>query len=89
MKRTTVFLDERLEHDLRLLAREDRRPSAALVREALESYVSRRRRSRRTRLGFLAVGRSRRSDTAERHEELLFAALAPHGRTPSRRTRRS
>jgi predicted transcriptional regulator len=88
MKRATVFLDERLEHDLRLLARQDRRPTAALVREALEGYVSKRLRSRRTRLAFLAVGRSRRSDTAERHEELLFAALAPHGRKRLRRRER-
>jgi predicted transcriptional regulator len=85
MKRTTVFLDERLEHELRLLAREDRRPSAALVREALESYVAKRRRARPARLGFLAVGRSGKSDTAERHEELVFARLEQHGRTRGRR----
>ena len=88
MKRTTVFLDEALEHELRLLARQERRPSAALVREALESYVTRKRRARRPRLGFLAAGRSGRSDTAERHEELLFARLVPHGRA-ARRPRRS
>jgi predicted transcriptional regulator len=86
MKRTTVFLDERLEQELRLLAREDGRPSAALVREALESYVASKQRARRSSPGFVAIGRSGRSDTAERHEELLFAKLAPRRRTRRRRS---
>ena len=85
MKRTTVFLDERLEQELRLLARADGRPSAALVREALESYVAAKQRARRPAPGFVAVARSGRSDTAERHEELLFARLEPRKRVRRRR----
>jgi hypothetical protein len=86
MKRTTVFLDERLERELRLLAQEDGRPSAALVREALESYVASRQRGRRSSPGFVAIGRSGRSDVAERHEELLFARLAKKRRVRAPRT---
>ena len=41
MKRTTVFLEERLESDLHALARRQKRPVASLVREALDGYVSR------------------------------------------------
>jgi hypothetical protein len=78
MKRTTLVLHDRLERELRLLAKEERRSTDALAREAIEEYVARRRRSR---LGFLAVGRSGRADVAERHDELLFARLAPHGQT--------
>ena len=85
MKRTTVFLDERLEQELRLLAREDGRASAALVREAIEGYVASKRRARRALPGFVAVGRSGHRDTADRNEELLFERLVPARRSRRRR----
>jgi hypothetical protein len=79
MKRTTVFLDEGLERDLKALAARKGEPAASLVREALGEYIV-RQRSEAPRLGFLAAGRSGRSDVAETHEELLFRELSPHGR---------
>lgn len=78
MKRTTVFLEEGLERDVKALAERQGRTTASVVREALAEYVV-RQRVRRPALSFTAVGRSGRSDVAERHEEILFQELGPHG----------
>jgi hypothetical protein len=87
MKRTTIFLDEGLESDLHAIARRQKRPLAAVVREALDCYVSREVRRKRPSLRFAGVGSSGRSDTADRHEELLFRELLPHGGKPPRRAK--
>lgn len=76
MKRTTIFIDESMERELVAQAERERRPKAALVREAVGEYLARRQRGRRE-LGFAAIGRSGRGDTAERHEELLWQGEAP------------
>jgi hypothetical protein len=78
MKRTTIFIDEGVERELRLLAQRESVPVAALVREALERYVSEANGERGLRLRFLAAGRSGHHDTAERAEELLWGDLEPH-----------
>jgi predicted transcriptional regulator len=83
MKRTTVFLDERVEGDLRAVSRKRNQPVAATIREALERFVAAEAR-RSGSLRFLAAGRSGRRDTAARHEELLWKDLAPHGKQPAR-----
>jgi 16S rRNA U516 pseudouridylate synthase RsuA-like enzyme len=88
MKRTTVFLDEGLEREMRAMAESRGEPVASLVREALGRYVASEAKRHRPPLRFLAAGRSGKSDTAERHEELLFRELKPHGVSPQR-TRRS
>jgi predicted transcriptional regulator len=92
MKRTTLFIDEQVERELQSLARRSGRPVAALVREAVEQYVVGARSDRTPRLGFVAAGRSGRSDIAERHEDLLFkppATASPAGRdAPAARSRR-
>jgi predicted transcriptional regulator len=77
MKRTTVFLDERIESDLRSIARRQKRPVAAVLREALEKYVSGEKRRPGLPRGLVSLGRSGRRDTAERHEELLWSDLGP------------
>src|SRR5262245_6253805 len=77
MKRTTVFLYETTECDLKTLARQQGRPVADMVREAIVEYVAREKTKARPPLRFLAFGRSGHTDTAERHEELLFAEPAP------------
>ncbi len=80
MKRTTVFLDAALESDLKALARRRGQPVAALVREGLTGYVAQQAaKEPAPRLSFLGIGRSGRRDTAERHEELLWRGLTPHG----------
>jgi 16S rRNA U516 pseudouridylate synthase RsuA-like enzyme len=88
MKRTTVFLEEGLEREMRAMAQSRGEPVASLVREALGRFVVSETSRRRPPLRFLAAGRSGKSDTAERHEELVFRDLTPHGKSP-RRTRRS
>jgi 16S rRNA U516 pseudouridylate synthase RsuA-like enzyme len=87
MKRTTIFLDEGLEREMRAMAEYRGEPVASLVREALGRYVATETKRRRPRLRFIAAGRSGTSDTAERHEELVFRDLRPHGEPP-RKTRR-
>jgi hypothetical protein len=81
MKRTTIFIDEALERDLRAIAERERRTVSWVVREALGSYVARRKKDG-PELSFVAVGRSGRRDTAERNEELLWRD------PPSRRDRK-
>lgn len=72
MKRTTIFLDEAAERDLQALARQQSRPVASLVREAVAAYIATRQPEGAARPGFIAIGSSGRSDVAERHEELLW-----------------
>lgn len=85
MKRTTMFLDEKVEKDLQVLARERGTPVAALVREALGEYLARARGA--PTLSFVAVGGSGQSDTAERHEDLLWREPHPAPRRARTRTR--
>ena len=84
MKRTTIFIEEELERELKALAARTDRPMASLVREAVTQYVVNARPAEPNRLGFVAIGRSGRSDTAERHEQLLWNAdsAAPTERPP-------
>lgn len=79
MKRTTLFVEESVEHELHTLARRKGVPVSALVRESLARYLTEQNRSRTFALRFLAQGRSGRQDIAERHEELLWRDLGPHG----------
>ncbi|MGH9202951.1 MAG: hypothetical protein ACRD2A_17135, partial [Vicinamibacterales bacterium] len=85
MKRTTLFLDEQLEHDLRILSKRKGRPLASVVREAMAQYVARQLEQDSDRsVRFVASGRSGHTDTAERHEELLWGDLEPHGHAAPR-----
>jgi hypothetical protein len=91
MKRTTVFLYETTECDLKALARRQGRAVADMIREALVDYVAREKEKTRRPLRFVGIARSGASDTAERHEELVFAGLDPHAgasAAPSRPAKR-
>jgi hypothetical protein len=77
MKRTTIFVPESLERDLQLYARREGKPAAAVVREAIAEYIA-SGRSRRSLPSFAAAYDSGHTDTAERHEALLFERLSPH-----------
>lgn len=78
MKRTTLFLDEATDRELRHLAQRQKLPVAALVREALGRFLDEARRGKEMRLRFLAAGRSGHHDTAERAEVLLWGDLPSH-----------
>jgi predicted transcriptional regulator len=74
-QKTTVYLDAAEYRRLKLLAAEDGRPPAALIREAVSQYAARRQPRRKARS--VGLGRSGRKDLSERAEELL----AGFGRT--------
>lgn len=84
MKRTTLFIDEGVEHELHLLAQRKQVPVSALVRESLEQYLAEQRRQGLS-LRFLGQGHSGQQDGSERHEELLWQDLDPHRPTGRRR----
>ena len=85
MKRTTIFLSEALERELQLHAAREGRSTASVVREALSDYVA-QRRTAGALPSFAGAFSSGQSDTAERHEELLFRN---RGAGPSLSRRRS
>jgi hypothetical protein len=81
MKRTTIFIPESLERDLQLYARRERKPAASIVREAIAAYIVRGRRASALP-SFAGAFDSGHTDTADRHEELLFKGLTTHGAEP-------
>lgn len=87
MKRTTLFVEESVDHELHALARRKGVPVSALMRESLAHYVTEQKRSQTFALGFLGKGRSGRKDVAEHHEELLWRDLAPHASKRQKRER--
>jgi predicted transcriptional regulator len=99
MKRTTIFVDEALEHDLKAIAGRRQQPVATVVREALAEFVGNDKRANPTSLSFVAAGASGRVDTADRHEEILWQdaaggrraarALSPPGPAPRHRGARA
>ena len=81
-------MDEAQAHDLHTLASRKGIPVSALVREALGRYLADQSREETFKLGFLAAGRSGQSHVAERHEDLLWQDLRPHGVTGVAKQRR-
>jgi len=77
MKRTTIFVPEALERDLQLYARRAGKPAAAVVREALAAYLTQNAPDAALP-SFAAAFDSGFTDTAERHEDILFGRLSPH-----------
>jgi len=67
--KTTVYLAEADYRHIKVLAREQKRSAADLVREAVAEYARRRRPKVRPRS--LGAGRSGRGDLSEQAEELL------------------
>ena len=80
MKRTTVFLEEELQRELKIVAAYKQLPAASVLRDALDQYLRAERKRRDRKLGFLAIGRSGTRTTADRHEDLLWKDLEPHGK---------
>ncbi len=78
MRRTTLFVEESVDHELHALARRKGVPVSALVRESLARYITEQKDGQPFALRFLGEGRSGRKDVAERHEELLWRGLEPH-----------
>ena len=70
MRRTTVFADDEVIGALQAIARRRGVTLSEITREALAVYVARSRRKRKP-LSLIAIGRSGRTDIAERAEALL------------------
>ena len=89
MKRTTIFIPEALEDDLRRHARRRKKPVAWVVREAVTAYLA-VHEAPSPLPSSVGMGRSGRSDLSERFEDLLFAEVSPADdrvSPPPRRTR--
>lgn len=69
MEKTTLYLDPLVYRRLKALAKEQGRPVAELVREAVAEYAARHAPS--VVPASLGMGRSGRSDLSERSEDLL------------------
>ncbi len=87
MKRTTVFIDEELDHELHTLARRKGVPLSALMRESFARYLEEQKSEGGRALGFLGLGHSGQQDISEHHEDLLWHDLRPHGGKSRRRRR--
>ncbi len=70
MKRVTVFVNDETLNAIAAMARRRRITLVEITREALRAYVSRPRGKRRP-LTLVGIGRSGRSDVAERAEKYL------------------
>ena len=77
MIRTTVFLDGSLLRRARAFARREGKSFAAVVREAIATYVSGGERPRPRLPSVAGQFASGRADVSERAEELLWRE--PHG----------
>ena len=69
MVKTTVYLDQETYRRLKQIARDRRRPPAAMVREAIAEYTARHARRRTPRS--IGAFRSGRPDLGQRAEALL------------------
>jgi len=85
MKRTTVFLDEEVQRELRFVAERRGEPAANVLREAVDQYLEGQRKKRPRAPRFIAAGRSGTRKTAQNHEEIVFRDLEPHGTDPKTR----
>lgn len=84
-----MFLDEDINRELHLLAGKAGVPVSELVRDALQGYVSAKRRRQPFRLDFLAAGRSGVKNVSEIHEGLLWTEAQPHRARRSSKPRRT
>src|SRR5208282_5868383 len=87
MRRTTLFVEESVDHEIHALARRKGVPVSALVRESLARYLEEQKRGQTFTLRFLGQGHSGRKDIAERHEDLLwrdFGHRSSNGRQQGR-----
>ncbi len=73
MRRTTILADPRILTELEQLARAQGRPTAHLIREAMERYVASERQPRPLP-GFVGIGRGP-GEVAMRDEEILEREL--------------
>jgi len=74
MKRTTIFVDEKLINEIRQISKDENKSVSEVLREAMENYIKQKRQKKK-KISFIGIGSSGRSDIAERHEELLWKGI--------------
>ncbi len=70
MQRTTIFADPDLMRELKQLARQQQRPVAAVIREALGQYLA-SKRQRGRRFSFTEMGESATGDLSGRVDAVV------------------
>jgi metal-responsive CopG/Arc/MetJ family transcriptional regulator len=70
MKRSTIFIDEDLEADIKHLARVTGKKVSHLIREALKEYVNKSKSKNEP--FFVGIGRSGKKDISEAYEDRLW-----------------
>ena len=70
MKRSTIFLDEELEADIKYIAKIKKMKVSHVMREALSEYVAKEKES--SKPSFIGIGKSDSNDISETHEDNLF-----------------
>lgn len=71
MQRTTIFVGKDQLDELKAMAEERKTSMADLVREALDLLLHNERTDGK-RFSFVAVGKSRKKNISEKHEDLLW-----------------
>lgn len=74
MKRKTIVADENQLLEIEQIAREQKRSSSEVIREAIGQYIQAKRKAR-GKLGFIGRSRSGRQDVSARAEELIEQGL--------------
>lgn len=70
MKRSTIFIDEKLEADIKHVAKISGKKVSQVIREALKEYVEKNKSKKA--LSFVGIGKSGKEDISETHEEKLW-----------------
>ncbi|RUM30060.1 MAG: DNA-binding protein [Aquifex sp.] len=70
MKRTTIFINEETEQEIKLIAKQKQKSVAEVIREAINEYISKYKKAKK--YPFIGLGSSNRSDISETHEEELW-----------------
>ena len=70
MKRSTIFIDEELEADIKHVAKITGKKVSHVVREALKEYI--RKSKSKKKLSFVGIGRSGIKDISETYEKSLW-----------------
>ena len=72
MKRTTIFAEDTMLKELKLVSDLEKKSLAQVMREAFDAHLV-RKLAPKSRFAFAGKFDSRRKDIAEKHEELLWA----------------
>jgi hypothetical protein len=84
MEKTTLYLTEELQAELRALARRTGRPQAQLIRDAVAEYVARAERPWPRSIGIVSSGAFPAREAKAHFRELMDERYPPRGPAPER-----